>query len=133
MIGRLTRCPTTRILRPSRGPARRTTTGRPCRPAVSTRSTRVRGSWYRFPPPSPPVWWYLYVDLPSNGSNYDPGAPASPSGTSRYDSAPASPAGFLPHSGLVGSMPELVSDSKESMNPPEPVSDPSHHSAQIWP
>jgi hypothetical protein len=68
------------------------------------------------------------VDLPSNGSNYDPGAPvspselshqdsaASPSGTSRYDSAPASPAGFLPHSGLVGSMPELVSDSKELMS-----------------
>ena len=66
------------------------------------------------------------MDLPSNDSNYDPARPrlrvVTPGFLSEIlvrqldDSAPASLAGFLPHSGLVASMPELVSDSKESMS-----------------
>jgi hypothetical protein len=55
----------------------------------------------------PLSWWMSYDDQHS---------------TSDHDSAPVSPSGSFSHSGSTGSMPELVSDSEESVNSPEPES-----------
>ena len=74
----------------------------------------------------PLTWWrFDQVSSPSQGS-----APevSSESDSSQYDSAAESSIGSMTHSGSVGSMPELVSDSEEE-DFPEPISDSSRNLA----
>ena len=74
----------------------------------------------------PLTWWrFDQVSSPSQGS-----APevSSESDSSQYDSAAESSIGSMTHSGSVGSMPELVSDSEEE-DLPEPMSDSSRNLA----
>ena len=74
----------------------------------------------------PLTWWrFDQVSSPSQGSGPEV---SSESDSSQYDSAAESSIGSMTHSGSVGSMPELVSDSEEE-DFPEPISDSSRNLA----
>ena len=72
-------------------------------------------SFHDGPPPQQFPWWHWGAQFPHmwwlDGQDSE----------LNHDSAPPSTAGSLSHSGSVGSMPELVSDSEESVNLPEPA------------